>query len=56
MVRAAQRGQAVDVRDALADLGIRPIDTLDEPLDLAELRARTGLRMPDACVLLAFAA
>jgi len=36
---------------ALAALGVGYFDEPDDPLALAELRATTGLRMPDCCVL-----
>ncbi|MFT4135870.1 type II toxin-antitoxin system VapC family toxin [Microbacterium sp.] len=45
----AQRGHAVAA--ALAELGIEPHGELDDPLELAELRERTGLKLPDSCVL-----
>ena len=45
----AQRGPAVAA--ALAGLGVERIDVLDDPIDLAELRVRTGMKMPDCCVL-----
>lgn len=46
----ARRGAAMrdDVRAAGID--VAPLDA-DEPLRLAELRASTGLRFPDCCVL-----
>jgi len=48
--RAGRRRAAEDVLDRLR------VDTYELPSDvagqLAELRARTGLRMPDCCVLL----
>ena len=40
------------VRRALADLGVRPLGLgPDAAWDLAELRVRTGLKLPDCCVL-----
>lgn len=53
LVRPARAGRGQAVAAALATLGIEPIDTLDDPLELAQLRAETGLKAPDSCVLLA---
>lgn len=41
------------VARALDSVGVGRVDEPDDPVDLADLRARTGLKMPDACVLLA---
>lgn len=51
LVSAVRRDRGPAVQTALADLGVALVDDLDDPLSLAELRVRTGLRMPDACVL-----
>ena len=53
LVVAARADQTAAVAFALAALGVGHLDEPDNPVELAELRARTGLRMPDACVLLA---
>jgi predicted nucleic acid-binding protein len=53
LVRAAESGIADAVAGALDAMGVGRLDALDDPLELAVLRARTGLRIPDACVLLA---
>lgn len=54
LVEPARVGRLVDALDALRDLEVSehpfPADTA---VKLAELRATTGLRMPDCCVLLA---
>lgn len=48
-VRVGLEGEAIE---ALERLGVEPfIATYDEPLALARLRAETGLRLPDCCVL-----
>ncbi|MGW8482543.1 type II toxin-antitoxin system VapC family toxin [Microbacterium sp. NPDC055903] len=51
LVSAVRANQGPTVQTALADLGVDVIDDQDDPLSLAELRVRTGLRMPDVCVL-----
>lgn len=53
LVGPVRTGRDPQVVDAIRDLAIRAIALPDEPLDLAALCARTGLRMPDCCVLLA---
>lgn len=53
LVVAARANLTVAVALALATLGVGRLDEPDDPVELAELRAHTGLRMPDACVLLA---
>ena len=53
LVVAARSSAAAAVAAALAALGVGRLDEPDNPVELADLRARTGLRMPDACVLLA---
>lgn len=50
-VGPVRAGRGPQVVDAIRDLAVRAIALPDEPLDLATLRARTGLRMPDCCVL-----
>jgi predicted nucleic acid-binding protein len=53
LVGPARRGAARHVREALTDLGIAPVEVrAGEEAALAELRARTALRLPDCCVLL----
>lgn len=54
LVRPAGQGRAAAVREQIALLGVDVLDfSADHALLLAELRASTGLRMPDCCVLLA---
>ena len=53
LVGPVRTGRGPQVIDAIRDLAIRAVALPDEPLDLATLRARSGLRMPDCCVLLA---
>lgn len=53
LVRAAAAGRAAETAEILDDIGIGRIDEPDDPVELATLRARTGLRMPDCVVLLA---
>lgn len=53
LVVAARADVTMAVSTAFAALGIGRLDEPDDPIELAELRARTGLRMPDACVILA---
>jgi predicted nucleic acid-binding protein len=54
LVVPARDGRLDQVRHALADIEVRelpfPPDTAEQ---LATLRVRTGLKMPDCCVLLA---
>ena len=52
LVGGVRVGQALSMRDDLASAGIRlaPRDD-DEPLRLAELRASSGLKLPDCCAL-----
>lgn len=48
----ARAGAEHRVATAIVQLGIMTLDVAaDEPLRTARLRAATGLRMPDACVL-----
>lgn len=53
LVAPARAGQLDDVHASLAELGIieRPLPH-GSAVHLATLRARTGLRMPDCCVLM----
>lgn len=52
LVGGVRIGQGVTMRDALVAAGIRTAShDDDEPLRLAELRAATGLKLPDCCVL-----
>ncbi|MFT4260711.1 type II toxin-antitoxin system VapC family toxin [Microbacterium sp.] len=53
LVRSVSRGRGEEAAAALAAMGVEPIDTLDDPLALAEVRHRSRLQMPDACVLFA---
>ena len=54
LVGPAGRGAAEQIRQGIADLGVEPIGLEDDaPVRLAVLRAETGLRLPDCCVLLA---
>lgn len=53
LVGAARADVTRAVLRALDSVGVGRLDEPDDPADLAELRARTGLKMPDACVLLA---
>ena len=52
LVGGVRVGRGVAIRDDLRAAGIdaAPHDP-DEPLRLAELRATTGLKLPDCCVL-----
>lgn len=50
-MRAVRQNRGHDVSRALMMLGVELIDELDEPLDLADLRGGTGLKMPDCCAL-----
>lgn len=54
LVGPARLGRAPEALEAVRGLGVRTL-SVTEPLQLAELRARTGLRLPDCCVLLAAA-
>jgi predicted nucleic acid-binding protein len=53
LVAAVRAGRGEEASAALRAVGIEPIDVLDDPLELAQVRAETGLKMPDGCVLLA---
>ena len=54
LVGPTRAGRVVDALGALRDLEVseQPLPA-DAAVQLAELRATTGLRMPDCCVLLA---
>lgn len=52
LVGAARTGRGAQLFDDLTSLGVVAHEPgANEPLILAELRAATGLRMPDCCVL-----
>lgn len=52
LVGAVRVGRGSQRFDDLISLGVVPREMgVNEPLILAELRATTGLRMPDCCVL-----
>lgn len=54
LVVPAQAGLLVDGRDALEQLGVAEVPFgADAHVRLAELRAKTGRKLPDCCVLLA---
>ena len=53
LVQAVRTGRGSDAVAALAALGIEALDVLDDPLELARVRAESGLKTPDSCVLLA---
>jgi predicted nucleic acid-binding protein len=54
LVLGAKTGQLRAMREAIERLGVRELVTgADAHVRLAELRARTGLKLPDCCVLLA---
>jgi predicted nucleic acid-binding protein len=54
LVAPARADQAETIMNRLAQIPIGTVEyTSDAPLRLALLRAHTGLRMPDCCVLLA---
>lgn len=53
-VGPARRGRLGDARAAIAALGIQDVPLASGAAgDLATLRAETGLKLPDCCVLLA---
>ena len=54
LVRPTQVGALTVARGALNAIGVSPV-AIDSgaPERLAELRARTGLKLPDCCVILA---
>jgi predicted nucleic acid-binding protein len=52
LVGASRAGRANQLHDDLAAIGVQAHGPMpQEPLLLAELRATTGLKMPDCCVL-----
>jgi len=52
LVGGVRVGRGAAMRDDLLAAGITVAETdVDEPLRLAELRATTGLKLPDCCVL-----
>ncbi len=54
LVGPAHRGRIEAARTALMQLGVEELSLGgDAPVRLATLRAETGLRLPDCCVLLA---
>jgi predicted nucleic acid-binding protein len=54
LVVPARDGRLDRVRAALRDLEVQELPfPVDTPVRLAQLRATTGLKMPDCCVLLA---
>ena len=53
LVLAANGGSEVAAAAAISALGVGRFDEVDDPIELARLRARSGLRMPDCCVLYA---
>jgi predicted nucleic acid-binding protein len=54
LVGPARAGRLDQALAALRQLGVASVDLpTDAPAQLAELRAATGLKLPDCCVLLA---
>lgn len=54
LVAPARTGRLDAARDALERIGIAELELRDDaPLRLARLRAETGRKLPDCCVLLA---
>ena len=54
LVGPARAGRLGDARGAIVDLGVAEIPLGDDAAGrLAELRAKTALKLPDCCVLLA---
>ncbi|MCB1264529.1 MAG: PIN domain-containing protein [Mycobacterium sp.] len=54
LVGAIRADRGDQVRDALADLQVQPLGLgADAPWELARLRVRTGLKLPDCCLLYA---
>jgi toxin FitB len=52
LVGPARTGKAELARDALRDAGFRvDVPDVDEPMRVAQLRAQTGLKLPDCFVL-----
>jgi predicted nucleic acid-binding protein len=53
LVLAAHGGSEVAAAAAISALGVGRFDEPDDPIELARLRASSGLKMPDCCVLYA---
>ena len=53
LVQPARAGRTAAAVAALAMLGVGYLDEPDDPAELAKLRASSGLRLPDCCVLYA---
>lgn len=54
LVGAATSGRLIQVRRQVQNMGIEVFEPdADEPLLVAEMRANTGLKLPDCCVLAA---
>ena len=54
LVAGARTGQLRELREAIEQLGVSELLTgADAHIRLAELRAQTGHKLPDCCVLLA---
>ena len=52
LVGAVRIGRAAEMLADLREMGVEVRDpTPDEPLELATLRARSGLKLPDCCAL-----
>lgn len=51
LIQATRAQRGATVASALSGLGVERHSELDDPLELAEIRVRTGLKMPDCCVL-----
>jgi predicted nucleic acid-binding protein len=52
LVGPTRLARVEDARTALSRVGVRTdLPDADQPLRLAELRAETGLKLPDCCVL-----
>jgi predicted nucleic acid-binding protein len=52
LVGAARAGRISQVHRQIRTMGVEPFTPdSDEPLLIAELRANTGLKLPDCCVL-----
>ena len=53
LVLAANGGSEVAAAAAISALGVGRLDEPDDPIELARLRASSGLKMSDCCVLYA---
>jgi len=51
LVQPARGARESAMSNALDALGVGRLDEPDDPIELARLRADSGLRMPDSCVL-----